>query len=86
MDNVDFSALIGIVTRGGPAAIILAVFYGPATLVREVRSGKVSAGREADLGKWVETLEAEMMEIKTSLAANHSLWYQRDQARVRVEY
>jgi hypothetical protein len=90
VDSVDVSSLLSIVTKGGPAAIILAVFYGLATLVREVRSGKVSAGREADLSKRVDTLETEMLEIKTALAkalgSLQTMRYQRDQARVRVEF
>ncbi|MFB9991210.1 hypothetical protein ACFFLM_04335 [Deinococcus oregonensis] len=90
MDNVDLTPIIGIVTKGGPAAIIIALFYGLAMLVREVRAGKVSAAKEADLTKRLETLEGEMAVIKTGFAsmqaANHALRYQRDQARVRVEY
>lgn len=97
MDSVDLTPFIGLLTKGGPAGIVLAVFFGLAALVREVRGGKVSAGREADLNAKIAQMQAELQELRVtmtkieteldlSLDLNHSLRYQRDQARVRVEY
>ena len=87
---MDITQLIGLITKGGPAAIILAVLYGLAMLVREVRAGKVSSDREAGLNARVTALETEMTKVKAALEeavdALHGMRFQRDQARVRVEY
>ncbi len=97
MGDVDVSQLIGLVTKGGPAAIIIAVFYGLAMLVREVRGGKVGQQRETDLAAKIALLETQVKTLTTSMEQMeneleraldlvHSMRYQRDQARVRVEY
>lgn len=90
MDSVDLTPVIGLITKGGPAAIVLSVLYGLAMLVREIRGGKVSAVQNADLVTRVGALEAEMQKIKDLLeeaqGENHRLRYQRDQARIRVEF
>lgn len=97
MPDVDVSQLIGLVTKGGPAAIIIAVFYGLAMLVREVRGGKVGQQRETDLAAKIALLETQVKtlsasmeqmenELERALDLVHSMRYQRDQARVRVEY
>ncbi|WP_139806806.1 hypothetical protein [Deinococcus hopiensis] len=97
MDSVDLGQLVSIVTKGGPAAMILAFFYGLAMLVREVRSGKVGdaekanlAGEVAKLKAQVETLTEGMermeSELERALDLVHSMRYQRDQARIRVEF
>ncbi|MFC4428018.1 hypothetical protein [Deinococcus navajonensis] len=97
MDSVDVTQLLGIVTKGGPAAIILALFYGLAMLVREVRGGKVGQIRESDLNarlfllqqqvaSLTENMERMENELERALDLVHSMRYQRDQARVRVEF
>ena len=97
MGDVDVSQLIGLVTKGGPAAIIIAVFYGAAMLVREVRGGKIGAQRETDLAAKIALLEAQVRTLTTSMTQMeneleraldlvHSMRYQRDQARIRVEF
>ncbi|MFC6663925.1 hypothetical protein ACFP9V_19130 [Deinococcus radiopugnans] len=82
--------MISQIMKGGPAAIVLSILYGLAMLVREIRGGKVSAGQNADLVARVGALETEMQKIKDLLeeaqGEAHRLRYQRDQARVRVEY
>ncbi|MBB6016819.1 hypothetical protein [Deinococcus radiopugnans] len=82
--------VISQIMKGGPAAIVLSILYGLAMLVREIRGGKVSAGQNADLVARVGALETEMQKIKDLLeeaqGEAHRLRYQRDQARVRVEY
>lgn len=96
MADVDLSSLIGIVAKGGPAAIILAVTYGLAMLVREVRGGKVGEAEKAGLTAKVAALEAQVAtlnegmlrlenELERALDLVHSMRYQRDQARIRVE-
>lgn len=97
MSDVDVSQLIGLVTKGGPAAIIIAVFYGAAMLVREVRGGKIGAQRETDLAAKIALLETQVKtltasmeqmenELERALDLVHSMRYQRDQARIRVEF
>ena len=97
MGDVDVSQLIGLVTKGGPAAIIIAVFYGAAMLVREVRGGKIGAQRETDLAAKIALLETQVKTLTTSMEQMeneleraldlvHSMRYQRDQARIRVEF
>lgn len=97
MDNLDITPWLGLVTKGGPAAIILAVFYGLAMLVREVRGGKVGQQRENDLAAKIALLESQVKtltasmeqmeaELEKALDLVHSMRYQRDQARIRVEY
>ncbi|MVN86804.1 hypothetical protein GO986_08515 [Deinococcus sp. HMF7620] len=97
MEGFDLAPVLNLVTKSGPAGIVLALFFGLAALVREVRGGKVSAGKEADLQAQVAQLRTELQDLRTamtkleteldtSLDLNHSMRYQRDQARVRVEY
>lgn len=97
MDNVDLTQLWSIVVKGGPAAIILAVFYGAAMLVREVRGGKLGDAQKADLSTKITQMQEQIsvlqgkfdaleQELEHALSANHAMRYQRDQARVRVEY
>lgn len=87
---MDLTPVISQIMKGGPAAIVLSILYGLAMLVREIRGGKVSAGQNADLVARVGALETEMQKIKDLLeeaqGEAHRLRYQRDQARVRVEY
>ena len=96
MDAVDLPSLLTAIGKGGPPAIILAVLLGLSQLVREVRGGKVGALREADLNAKIAMLEAQVRtlqsgmermetELERALDLNHSLRYQRDQARIRVE-
>lgn len=97
MDNVDFTQLLPLITKGGPAAMILATLLGLAHLVREVRGGKVSTLRESDLTAKISALEARVttltdgmermeLELERALDLVHSMRYQRDQARIRVEF
>ncbi|MDO4244551.1 MAG: hypothetical protein Q4C89_00820 [Deinococcus sp.] len=97
MDNLDITPLLSLLTKGGPAAVILAVFYGLAMLVREVRGGKVGQQRENDLAAKIALLESQVKtltvsmeqmeaELEKALDLVHSMRYQRDQARIRVEY
>ncbi|GAA5514759.1 hypothetical protein Dcar01_03520 [Deinococcus carri] len=97
MDNVDVTQLIGLVTKGGPAAIIIAVFYGLAMLVREVRGGKVGDAQKADLTAQVAQMRTQLdalqakfdtlaAELEETLHTVHTMRYQRDQARIRVEF
>lgn len=96
MDAIDLPSLLTAISKGGLPAVILAVLFGLSQLVREVRGGKVGALREADLNAKIATLEAQVRtlqngmermeaELERSLDLNHSLRYQRDQARIRVE-
>lgn len=96
MPEVDFSQFFGLMTKGGLPAGILAVFYGLAMLVREVRGGKVGQQRESDLAAKIALLEAQVRtltasmeqmenELERALDLVHSMRYQRDQARIRVE-
>ena len=95
--NVDLASILSLVTKGGPAAIIIAVCYGLAMLVREVRGGKVGDAQKADLTAQVATLRQQVAtlsdsmlrmenELERALDLIHSMRYQRDQARIRVEY
>ena len=97
MDAVNVSEVLAAVTKGGPAAIILACFYGLSMLVREVRGGKVGQAERANLAAEIATLKAQVAtltdgmermehELERSLDLGHGMRYQRDQARVRVEY
>lgn len=97
MDAINVTDILSAATKGGPAAIILAVFYGSAMLVREVRGGKVGQQREGDLTAKVVTLQQQVAvltenmermenELERALDLVHSMRYQRDQARVRVEF
>ena len=94
---MDITQWLGIITKGGPAAIILAVFYGLAMLVREVRGGKVGDAQRADLTGKIAALERQVatltdgmermeLELERALDLVHSMRYQRDQARIRVEF
>ena len=96
MDAVDLPSLLTAIGKGGPPAIILAVLLGLSQLVREVRGGKVGALREADLNAKIAMLEAQVRtlqsgmermeaELDRALDLVHSMRYQRDQARIRVE-
>lgn len=96
MADNDLTQIFSIVTKGGPAAIVLAVFWGLASLVREVRSGKLSMVREADLlskltefrkeldehREKINVLEAKVAEKDTTIRL---LYRQRDQARTQAE-
>lgn len=97
MDSLDITPLLSLLTKGGPAAVILAVFYGLAMLVREVRGGKVGDAQRADLAAKIALLETQVKtltssmeqmeaELEKALDLVHSMRYQRDQARIRVEY
>lgn len=87
---MDITQIAGLIAKGGPAAIVYAVLFGLAMLVREVRSGKVSNQKEADLVDRLTKLEGEMAGLKKRFdrltEAFYSMRYQRDQARVRVEF
>lgn len=96
MDAVDLPSLLTAIGKGGPPAVILAVLFGLSQLVREVRGGKVGALREADLNAKIAMLEAQVRtlqsgmermeaELERALDLVHSMRYQRDQARIRVE-
>ena len=96
MADIDWTQLLGIVTKGGPAAIILAVFLGAAQLVREVRGGKISTVRESDLLKKLEEFRQELDEHRREIDALKGkldereyiiriLYRQRDQARTQAE-
>lgn len=97
MDSVDLSQIVGLVTKGGPAAIIIAVGYVLIGLVREVRGGKVGETEKANLASEVASLKAQVatlnegmlrmeQELERALDLVHSMRYQRDQARIRVEF
>jgi len=97
MDAINLADILGAVTKGGPAGILLALFFGLAMLVREVRGGKVGQQRETDLTAKVVQLQAQVQtltesmermegELERALDHVHSMRYQRDQARVRVEF
>lgn len=96
MDAVDLPSLLTAISKGGLPAVILAVLFGLSQLVREVRGGKVGALREADLNAKIAMLEAQVRtlqsgmermeaELERALDLVHSMRYQRDQARIRVE-
>lgn len=97
MDSVDITQIISLMTKGGPAAIILAILIGLSYLVREVRGGKVSTEKEADLlakitqmQTQIDTVQRKLADMENELDAAlntiHTMRYQRDQARVRVEF
>lgn len=97
MDSVDVTQLLALVAKGGPAGVLLALLLGLAALVREVRGGKVGAQREGDLNAKITTLQQQVAtltnsmermenELERALDLVHSMRYQRDQARIRVEY
>ena len=97
MDAVSFSEVLAAVAKGGPPAFIIAIFYGAAVLVREVRGGKAGEQEKAHLAGKISQLEAQVAaltsgmarmehELEVALDLIHSMRYQRDRARVRVEY
>lgn len=97
MDAINLTEVLSAVTKGGPAGIILALFFGAAMLIREVRGGKVSQTEKANLAAEIATLKAQVatltdglermeLELERALDLGHGMRYQRDQARIRCEY
>lgn len=97
MDAINLTEVFAAVTKGGPAGILLALFFGLAMLVREVRGGKVGQTEKANLAAEVAALKSQVAtlvsgmermeeELERALDLVHSMRYQRDQARIKVEY
>lgn len=100
VSDIDFSQLASVlgavISKGGPPAIILALFIGAAALVREIRGGKISSEKEADLiarlGRMqvqLDTLQSKFdgleAELESAYNTIHAMRYQRDQARIQAE-
>ena len=90
------SVLTGVIGKGGPPAIILALFVGLAMLVREVRGGKLSAEEKASLTAQMERIQTQLDALRTKFDALEAelegayntiyvMRTQRDRARIQAE-
>ncbi|MDB5044441.1 MAG: hypothetical protein JWQ08_491 [Deinococcus sp.] len=90
MSGFDLTAVLPLLAKSGAATIIIALLVGLSHVIREWRGGSVSEQKEQDIQHQLTETEARLKlseELALRLAQqNHDLRYQRDQARVRLEF
>ncbi|GGK11889.1 hypothetical protein GCM10008955_01430 [Deinococcus malanensis] len=90
MNGIDAGAFLPIIAKSGAATIVLALLYGLSHVIREWRGGTVSEKNEEDLQKRITDVEARLGTAEGQITRlTHQVFtmrYQRDQARVRVEF
>ncbi|THF70526.1 hypothetical protein E7T06_07425 [Deinococcus sp. Arct2-2] len=90
MSGIDFSAFLPIIAKSGAATIILAILFGLSYVIREWRGGSMSEKKDEETQKRLADVEARLATAEKRIASQgrqiNDFRFQRDQARVRVEF
>ncbi len=90
MNGIDFSAFVPIIAKSGIASIVLAILFGMSYVIREWRGGTMSEKKDAETQKRLADVEARLETAEKRITSQgrqiHETRFQRDQARVRVEF
>lgn len=90
MTGTDLTAVLPLIAKSGAATVVIALLFGLSHVIREWRGGSVSEQKEHDTQQQLAEAESrlELAEERVLKLAqqNHDLRYQRDQARVRLEF
>lgn len=90
MTGIDINAFVPIIAKSGAATIVLAVLFGLSYVIREWRGGSMSEKKDGETQKRLADVEARLSMAEGRIAKlTHQLFdirFQRDQARVRVEF
>lgn len=90
MTGVDLSAFLPLIVKSTGAAVVLAALFGLSYVITAWRGGTVSEQRVSDMQKRLTDVEARLSTAEGRIGRLthqvHDMRFQRDQARVRVEF
>lgn len=90
MTGVDITAFLPILAKSGAATVVLAALFGLSYVITAWRSGAASQKREEDMQKRLTDVETRLATAEGQITRLthqvHTMRFQRDQARVRVEF
>ncbi|THF69988.1 hypothetical protein E7T06_09540 [Deinococcus sp. Arct2-2] len=90
MTGTDLAAVLPLIAKSGAATVVIALLFGLSHVIREWRGGSVSEQKEHDTQQQLAETEARLNVAEARVVAlaqqNHDLRYQRDSARVRLEF
>jgi hypothetical protein len=90
MTATDLAAVLPLIAKSGAATVVIALLFGLSHVIREWRGGSVSEQKEQGTQQQLAETEARLnvaeARVLTLAQQNHDLRYQRDSARVRLEF